>query len=302
MNRITVHVPGSTSNCGAGFDTLGLALQIYNQVEMTEIDSDTPRPVEDSDGCAAKMVDRVIAEFSAETGRSAPGFSYRFSGDVPISRGLGSSVTVLAGVLAGINFWAGSPLSTWDIARVLTRIEGHPDNATAGALGGFCVSRIGASAGELVDLVRTELPDMLKFVVASSEVEIATKGSRAQLPEQLEFGEGVRSMNSATFLTAAFLSGDFDRLKGAAEDYLHEPYRLPGIPGGAETIRAGIAAGALTGWLSGSGSSVLCVAMGESGDAVAAAMESSFSAHGQASTVRVLAADNAGLKVQSSES
>ena len=302
MTPVTVRVPGSTSNCGAGFDVLGMALSLHNEVTLSPVDSNEARPERESDGRAAGMVAEVQAEFARATGRSGPGFQYRIEGEVPPSRGLGSSVTVLAGVLAGLNHWHGSPLDSHAMAEILTRIEGHPDNATAGVWGGFCVSRCGESAADLRDLVRVEIPSTLKFVVASPELEVATKNSRGILPDQISHLHAVRSINSVAFLTAAFVSGDFTKLKNAVTDFLHEPYRLPGIAGGAEAIRAGVEAGGLTGWLSGSGSSVLCVAESNAAEAVGDAMRDGFTAAGQSSRVQLLAADNQGLQVVSGRS
>ena len=228
---IKVQVPGSTSNCGAGFDTLGLGLQIYNTVTLCVTGKHGTHPVRESDARAAQMVKSVCRAFE-QSGHSIPvGFTYQIDGDVPVSRGLGSSITVLAGVLGGLNAIAGKPLSDVDMVKILTRIEGHPDNATAGLWGGFCVARCGATAAEFVDVVRVELPESLKFVVVSPRTEIATHGSRQVLPASVRHGDAVRSVNSAAYLTAAIASGDFSKLRGAAEDFLHEPYRLPGIPG-----------------------------------------------------------------------
>lgn len=294
---IKVRVPGSTSNCGAGFDTLGLGLQLYNTVTLHLTPDGGPQPVSDQDARAADMVARVCQEF-ALTGHPLPaGFTYSITGEVPVSRGLGSSVTVLAGVLAGLNAAAGNPLSAVDQVRMLTRLEGHPDNATAGFWGGFCVSRCGDSAADYVDVIRVEVPAHLKFVVVSPRIEIATTGSRQVLPAQLSHRDAVLSVNRAAFLTAAFATGRFDQLRGAAGDFLHEPYRLPGIPGAAAAIAAGIAAGALTGWLSGSGSSVVCVADAEPAPAVGQAMLQAFAAVGGEASLRVLSADNQGLVV-----
>lgn len=294
---VVVRVPGSTSNCGAGFDTLGLALQLYNTVTLTATDGAGGRPARDADGRAQNLVEAVVNALQSVHDRPVPGFTYAIAGEVPVSRGLGSSVTVLAGVLAGLNHWLGTPLDRTAMARLLTRIEGHPDNAAAGVWGGFCISRCGATPAEFMDLVRVELPSDLKFVVASPGLEIATKGSRGFLPAEVRHLDAVRSINSAAFLTAALVAGDYDKLRGAAEDFMHEPFRLPGIAGAAESIRAGLASGALTGWLSGSGSSVLCVAGAESADAVAHAMQYAFEAEGQACQSRILAADNQGLQV-----
>jgi homoserine kinase len=296
-----VRVPGSTSNCGAGFDTLGLGLQIYNTVTLRVVSSgeDGPQPLRQSDARAAEMVARVCHEFEAG-GHAVPArFTYQIDGDVPVSRGLGSSITVLAGTLGGLNAAAGSPLSDLEQVKILTRIEGHPDNATASFWGGFCVSRCGASVADFVDLVRIEIPDSLKFVVVSPSTEIATHGSRQVLPTQISHGDAVRSVNSAAFLTAAITSGNFAKLRGAVEDFLHEPYRLPDITGAAAAIKAGTRAGALTGWLSGSGSSVLCVAEPHYAEAAGLAMQQAFADAGTDAAIHILAADNQGIVVTS---
>jgi len=296
---IKVRVPGSTSNCGAGFDTLGLGLQIYNTVTLKLTAEGGAQPARASDARAAEMVDLVCRKFAA-AGHAVPaGFIYRIDGDVPVSRGLGSSITVLAGILGGLNTASGQPLSAVDQVKILTAIEGHPDNATAGFWGGFCVARCGATAADYVDVVRIEIPETLKFVVVFPQTEIATNGSRKVLPTEISHADAVRSVNSAAYLTAAMASGDFAKLRGAAEDFLHEPYRLPGIAGAAPAIQAGLQAGALTGWLSGSGSSVLCVADDSQAQAVGAAMQQAFAAAAGEATVRVLAADNRGIVIQS---
>lgn len=140
-----------------------------------------------------------------------------------------------------------------------------------------------------------ELPASLAFVAVSPEVEMLTKESRGVLPATLPYFDAVRSINSAAYVVAALVSGDYGRLRGSVADFMHEPYRLPRIPGGRAAIEAGVNAGAYTGWLSGSGSTVLCVAPADSSARVASAMEAAFGAAGLASTARVLAADNAGM-------
>ncbi len=302
MSPVTVRVPGSTSNCGAGFDTLGLALQIYNRVRLTPTDgvaAGVGRGERPSDERATDLVAESIAAFQANVpGAEVPGFRYRIEGDVPPARGLGSSVTVLAGVMAGLNHWAGSPLSPEDMAAVITKIEGHPDNATAGVLGGFCVARCGVTPADYAGLVRIEIDDTLRFVVVSPVTEVATKASRGVLPTQLAHLDAVRSVNSAAYLTAALATHNYENLRGAVGDFLHEPYRLPGIVGAVEAIAAGETAGGLCGWLSGSGSSVLCVSFAEHAEQVAAAMRAAFSAKGIESAAHLLCADNRGLVIE----
>lgn len=297
-STVTVRVPGSTSNCGAGFDTLGLALQVHNRVTLVREDGGAPRPATAADARAQAMVETTAAAFFAAA-RTAPfGFSYRISGDVPPARGLGSSVTVIGGVLGGLNALSGAGLSKHRLVAVATAIEGHPDNAAAGILGGFCVARCDATTGIYVDTVRVELPAGLAFVAVSPEVEMLTKESRGVLPATLPYFDAVKSINSAAYLVAVFVSGEYERLRHGVTDFMHEPYRLPRIPGGAPAIAAGVKAGAYTGWLSGSGSTVLCVAPLAGASAVAEAMRAAFAAVGVQSTARTLAADNTGLVVE----
>lgn len=298
LSTVTVRVPGSTSNCGAGFDTLGLALQVHNRVTLTREDSAAARPATAADGRAHAMVETTAAAFFAAARIRPFGFSYRIFGDVPPARGLGSSVTVIGGVLGGLNALSGAALSKHQLVAIATAIEGHPDNAAAGILGGFCVARCDATTGAYIDTVRVELPAELAFVATSPEVEMLTKESRGVLPATLPYFDAVKSINSAAYLVAALIAGEYERLRHGVSDYMHEPYRLPRIPGGREAIGAGVAAGAYTGWLSGSGSTVLCVAPRAIAEGVAHAMQGAFSAVGVTSTARVLSADNVGLAVE----
>jgi homoserine kinase len=298
VSSITVRVPGSTSNCGAGFDTLGLALTVYNRVTLERTGGDGITPVTAEDRRAQAMVAAAAGRFFDAAHQAPFGFSYRISGDVPPARGLGSSVTVLAGVVAGLNALSGAGLSLHVLTALVTDLEGHPDNASAGILGGFCVSRCDPATGAYLGTVRFAVPADIAFVVASPSVEIATKESRGALPTVLPYLDAVRSINSATYLTAAFASGEFARLRGAVSDFMHEPYRLPRIPGGSDAIAAGVAGGAYAGWLSGSGSSVLCVAPATDAASVAGAMRGAFAAKEVTCEVRVLSADNDGLKLE----
>lgn len=307
-SQVTIRVPGSTSNCGAGFDSLGLALNIYNRVTLRRLGSEaptadgaaiwTPLPERESDARGISLV-RDAAEAFGKLARVGPfPFSFRIEGDVPPARGLGSSITVIGGVLAALNFLQGSPLDLEQLVAIATHLEGHPDNAAAGLLGGFCVARCDPAKNDYLGTIRIPLPPTLRFVVVSPSVELLTKESRGVLPSTLPYFDAVKSVNSAAYLVAALATGDYTRLRHAVSDFLHEPYRLPRIAGAREAIAAGIAAGALTGWLSGSGSSVLCVCQPDTAAATAAAMRAAFASAGVPSEARDLAADNVGYVVE----
>jgi homoserine kinase len=297
VQSVVVRVPASTSNCGAGFDTLGIALNLYNRVTLSSADGGEPVPEGPDDARAQAMVAEAAAAFSGATGLPRQGFRYRIEGGVPPARGLGSSVTVTAGVIAGLDALHGTSIGRRQLVALVAAIEGHPDNAGAGILGGFCVSRSDPATGAYVDSQRFEVPGDVAFVVASPPLESVTKDSRGALPSSLPYFDAVRSINSASYLVAAFASRDYARLRNAAGDFMHEPYRLPRIPGAREAIRSGVSAGAWTGWLSGSGSSVLCVCERAKADAVFEAMAGAFAGASMPSEGRILAADNDGLRV-----
>jgi homoserine kinase len=306
LDSVTVRVPGSTSNCGAGFDTLGLALGIYNRVTLRRaLGDESTRAVASAivaarpdDARGQKMVEATAQAFFAAARVPAFGFSFEIGGDVPPARGLGSSMTVIGGVLAGLNALSGAALTPHQLVEIATALEGHPDNASAAILGGFCVARFDPVNGRYLGVVRIEIPDDLVFVVASPSVEMLTKEARGVLPTTLPYFDAVKSINSAAFFVAAFATRDYAQLRHAVSDFMHEPYRLPRIPRGRAAIDAGIAAGALTGWLSGSGSSVLCLAERGVENAAAAAMRAAFAEEKIASEVRLLAAENHGLAIE----
>jgi len=297
---VTVTVPGSTSNFGAGFDTLGMAVSVANRITVSRFETPAAgliRAERESDARAQTMVAEAAKCFFLAGKRASFSFSYRIEGELPPSRGLGSSVTVRAGIVAALNHLSGAGLSRDELARLVSELEGHPDNAAAGILGGFCVARSDPQTGRYVDTIRVAVPESLVFVTAAPLLEVSTHASRGVLPQTLPYFDAVRSINSAGYLIAALLTGDYERLRGTVSDFMHEPYRLPGIPGAAETIAAGIRAGALTGWLSGSGSSVMCAAYREDGPRVLAAMRESFQNLGQSCEAVILNADNEGLRV-----
>jgi homoserine kinase len=297
-DTVTVRVPGSTSNCGAGFDTLGLALDLHNDVTLVRRpNAFGAQPARPADARAQGMVDATATAFFARAAQGPFGFSYQIDGDVPPARGLGSSVTVRAGVIAGLAALAGTPLTSHDIIALVTTLEGHPDNAAAGVLGGFCVARSDPVTGVYLGTVRFEVPPELAFVVVSPQVEILTKESRGALPDTLPYFDAVRSINSATYFVAAWATRDYAKLRDAVHDYMHEPYRLPRIAGGRQAIEAGISAGAFTGWLSGSGSSVLCLGRREEAAKIQSAMSAAFAGAGVINEGRILAGENTGLQL-----
>jgi homoserine kinase len=210
-------------------------------------------------------------------------FDWKIEGAVPQSRGMGSSVTVRLGLLSGLNALANSPLSRHQIFEVCAALEGHPDNAAPAAFGGFTVA-----GGP--ELARFEVSPALSFVLLIPNFEISTPEARKVLPQTLDRLSAVASCANACRITAAFASQNYHLLKGAFSDGLHQPFRESLIPFLPDVIQAGENAGALGGFLSGSGSTICCVTL-QDPEKVARAMQTA--AHEEAYTV-ITTADNEG--------
>ena len=245
MRQVIFRVPASTSNLGPGFDCLGVALRIYNFVTVVrnqKADSSDP------------LVREASQLFFHRARRKTLAFSYSISGDVPKCRGLGGSATVRLGVLHGLNLLAGEPLNRQQVFELVAELEGHPDNAAPSEFGGFSV---GAASG----LQRFVVSPRLKFVLLIPDLEISTRAARRLLPTRIPHSDAVKSCAAASAVTAAMVSGDYGKLRGAFVDYIHQPYRKKLLPFFDDVIRAGERAGALGGFLSGSGSTIICVTL-----------------------------------------
>ncbi|ADE53196.1 homoserine kinase [Coraliomargarita akajimensis] len=294
---VLVQVPASTSNCGPGFDTLSIALSLYNFVRLTPRTDSEIRPVGELLPSTQVMVSKAASAFVAAAGVASTGFDYEIWGEVPRARGLGSSSTVRAGIVAGLNELNGRLLDQEAMIRLTTQLDNAPDNACAAFAGGFCIARTEPKDFSYREHVRFDLPNTLNFIAVSPDYEVLTEDSRLVLPRGVLFDDVVRSANSLAFLVGVFVSGDYERLKGAVNDYMHQPYREKLNPFGRESIEAGCHAGAYAGWLSGSGSTVMCIADDEHAAEVGSAMQTAYEANGVKARVFRLHADNEGLKI-----
>ncbi|MEP6820817.1 MAG: homoserine kinase [Chthoniobacterales bacterium] len=275
MQHVTVRVPASTSNLGPGFDCLGVALRLYNDVTVQRGKGRRLDPM------MREASERFFA--TAELRRFA--FSCAVTGQVPASRGLGSSVTVRLGVMHGLNTLAGRPLGREKIFQLCAELEGHPDNAAPAAFGGFNVVRH-------ENRQRFTISAALKFVLLIPDFEVKTENARALLPTRIDRVGAVESCGNAAAIAAAFASKRYRSLRGAFADHLHQPFRKRLVPFFDQTIAAAENAGALGGFLSGSGSTIAAVTLARV-DRVAAAMQTSA----PSATVLVTTADNRGAHV-----
>ncbi len=271
-----MRVPATTSNLGPGFDCLGVALQIYNFVTVTRA----------SEIEAGGMARQAARQFFRAAGCEPFGFSCTIAGDVPRSRGLGSSVTVRLGVLHALNALLEHPLKRAQIFGLCAELEGHPDNAAPAEFGGFVVARQNRHQ-------KFPVNPRLRFVLLIPAFEVKTAEARSVLPNEVDRLRAVESCGNACAITAAFASGSYEALRGLWHDHLHQPFRATFVPFLDRVIAAGESAGALGGFLSGSGSTIACVTL-RSAESVAAAMRDASGL--EEAETRITSADNDGAR------
>jgi homoserine kinase len=277
-NQVTIRIPASTSNLGPGFDCLGVALRVYNSVTISRAakqESLTP--------IAAKAADL----FFKRTKRRRFPFSCLAKEKIQRSRGLGSSATIRLGILHGLNELTRQPLDRLSIFQLCAELEGHPDNAAPSSFGGFTVAR-----GKNVQ--RFEVSSRLKFVLLIPDFEIRTSAARKILPAKISRTNAVASAGNACAITAAFASRNYEHLRGAFTDHLHQPFRTKLVPFLPRVIAAAEKAGALGAFLSGSGSTICAVTLSNPRK-IAAAMKRA--ARSTSSQIVITAADNHGVKI-----
>lgn len=294
---ITVSIPGSTSNLGSGFDTLGVAISLRNRLTLSfsdrkdgpvaHITSHIPESVRaDAEG----MLSNACQVFEKKTGTESRLIDVHIEGDVPVARGLGSSVTLRLGTIAGLSYLHGLELAAPTIGEWVAEIEGHPDNAIPSAIGGFCAAGIDSN-GKL-NFAKFELPEDYTFITLIPDFEVKTDEARMSLPNSYSRENTVRGINRSTMVAALLATAQPDKLQGFFDDPIHQPFREKLIPGFNACMQAGRKAGAHAGWISGSGSTLMWLAtknVERIGEAIHKVMPNAG--------LHFLKSDNSGLKI-----
>jgi homoserine kinase len=277
MQQVTVRAPASTSNLGPGFDCLGVALSLYNQVTVKS----------GTAGGGNRMVRNAARKFFAVANCKPFDFSCDIRGNVPIGRGLGSSVTVRLGVLHALNEIARTNLSRDELFKLCAELEGHPDNAAPASFGGFTIARG-------TDVQHFNVSPRLRFILLIPSFEIATIEARRLLPADILRTNAARNTANVAAIAAAFATRDYKRLRGCFVDYLHQPFRKKLVPFLDRVITAAERSGALGAFLSGSGSTICALALDDSKKIAAAMQRASRLFHTQTVITR---ADNRGVRI-----
>jgi homoserine kinase len=295
--HVRVRVPASTANLGPGFDALGLALALYNEVTARETDTISVTVQGEGAGKVPtgeqNVVARAVRAVYEAAGRRFPGCALTCLNRIPLARGLGSSAAAWVGGLLAGNALLGSPLDRSAVLTLAARAEGHPDNVAAALYGGLTVSCSGPGGTTAVSL---PVPGHLRWVVLIPEITSATAEARAVLPQTVPRADAVFNVQRVAFLLASLQADRPEGLRLGLQDRLHEPYRLSLFPWMPDVATAARQAGALGCVLSGAGPSLLAVVSGDA-QAVTVAMETALRSAGIAGGARTLGVDGQGAVV-----
>lgn len=301
LRRARVRVPASTANLGPGFDALGLALDLREEVTLERLESHERARVHVTGLNANRLrADTNLLAYQAAVrlyrriGRPVPALSLELGTSIPRSGGLGGSAAAIVGGVCAANALEGGPLDQAALLELATEIEGHPDNVSAALCGGLVITVQGRD-GLLAK--RLDPPAGLSAVLAIPRQSISTKAARGVLPTHLSVADAVFNLGRTALMVAAFQTGDWGLLRDAMDDRLHQPARGGIFPPLFPTIEAALAAGAHGAALSGSGAAIIALASGGY-EGIASAMRAAAEAHGVVCDSAILGLSAAGATVE----
>jgi len=272
-----VSVPATSANLGPGFDTLGLAIGLRNEIiikpsKFLSISThgegaENPRIKKNT-----LFLDIFNETYKKLTGRE-DNFRFEFYNKIPISRGLGSSSAVIVAALSGAYAVADKKYNKREILNLALRYEHHPDNITPAVMGGFNVACV---EGDRIYSKKRRMPDYLKAVVVVPNHTISTAKSRTVLPKTYRKEEAVYSLSRSSYMTALFMSESWDLLRIASKDKLHQARRMKMIPELFDVQKLALKNGALMSTLSGSGSTFFNLVYEKDADKMAKALSTRF--------------------------
>lgn len=301
LARVTVSAPASTSNLGPGFDCLGLALDLRNELTLELVDGRGPALVlvqgEGADTLARGESNMMVRAARKILPRRLPGrLLFKAVNRIPLARGLGSSAAAaVAGLWAGAHLFGTLRRSEDELSDLAVKLEGHPDNVAPCVHGGLTASLMEKGRPRAH---RLPLHPSLSAAVCLPAFELSTKKARAALPSRVLRSDAVFNISRAVLLVRALETGRTERMADLMDDRLHQPYRARLVPGLGEALAAAATAGAAGAALSGSGPAVFAFVTGDSARRVGTAMQRAFARRGVASRWLALDVDHQGVRVE----
>ncbi len=294
---IVIKVPATSANLGPGFDSLGLALDLWNETTVTPANDFSVNVTgEGADRLASdrkNLILRAAQRLADHAGRSLPPFRVECINAIPLSSGLGSSAAaIVTGLLAG-NLLLDNPLLKEEILDLASEMEGHPDNVAPALMGGLVVSTMHAGK-----VLAHPIPMGMDahITVVLPDFHLPTRQARAALPKKIPMRDAVHNISRVVLVTEAFRDGDLSLLGKVMTDTLHQPYRLPLIPGAQDAMEAARRTGAAAVALSGAGPSLIAFSKTEAG--IGESMRRAFEQAGLEARVFNLRVSGRGAEIQ----
>lgn len=299
VNKVLrIRVPATTANLGPGYDTLGMALNLYNYIDV-DIKRDGLNIEVFGEGADTIPTDSSNIVYKAmgavfEKAMFRPrGLNIKLENNIPVARGLGSSAAAIVGGALAANSLVPNPLSQDELLTIVTQFEGHPDNVAPALLGGLVTS---IYTTEKVICKKINPPTDLNLVVAIPDFTLSTKVARNALPQNIPLKDAVFNIGHSSLLILAFLESDYSLLGQVMKDKIHQPYRLPLIPGMSKVFEAALNAGAISVALSGAGPTLIAFSK-ESNEKIGKAMQSAFEEYNITSQYKLLRPDISGARI-----
>lgn len=304
QKRVSVRVPGSTSNLGSGFDAVSAALSVYLDITAQVIPGEEMLWPDDFNLAPEdNMILRSYLAACEWLGYTSPGLRFSVSNEIPLKRGLGSSAAAIIGGIKLAEAMSGGSLSEKEIFDLAYPLEKHPDNLAASCLGGWALSRV--SGGRMM-AERLESNLDVQYVVVIPEYTVSTREAREILPATYSLEDAVYNIQRVALLVHAVREGRHDLIKEATGDRLHQSYRSSLVPGMVDLLEMknlddSLAEDLLSVTVSGSGSTMLAMVSSRGdGESVGEWMRGIFSAKGISSACRLLVLDRTGARITES--
>jgi homoserine kinase len=293
---LLVSVPATSANLGPGFDSLGLSIDLRNEVLIKPSNFlSLSTNGEGSENIKIRknqlFLDIFNTHYKRLSGRE-DNFRFEFMNRIPISRGLGSSSAVIVAAIASAYAAAGVHYTKREILNLALTYERHPDNITPAVMGGFNVACV---EDDKVYSKKRRLPDYLKAVLVVPNKTISTAKSRTTLPKVYSKEETVYSLSRSAYMTALFMTESWDLLKIASKDKLHQTRRMKMMPELFDVQKTALGNGALMSTLSGSGSTFFSLCYQDDSQRLSQALENKFTGF----RVITSSLDNHGVLVKS---
>lgn len=297
---IKFRVPATSANLGPGFDSLGLALNLYNNFKIKKredkkviiklVDKNKNKEIRIPN--KDNLIFKAYKNYFDYLGNEIKGIEIVEEMNTPLARGLGSSSSAIIGGLGAAAFRLNTLIPEQEFIQLAVDLEKHPDNVVPALVGGLCINFY---CNHAYDYYKIDIDKNLDFIVTVPDYELKTEDLRNVLPKKLNYSQVIDNMRSVSLLTAAFINHDYKILKIAMEDQIHQPFRKNLIKSFDKIIQKAYQNGAYGAALSGAGPTILAISSPDNSENIAKAMERESNLVSKNAKSYILKASNSSL-------